>query len=209
MTRAKRVVVRSKRFKCQETTMRIWSRNVGSLLLIGALLLSSGCKKEVASEGTADAQISAAENGVANDAAKAAIVGQWKIDGESSVDLEGLDEAEADFVRAMAQTVRAGVEFGADGSLTMFARVADSPVQREEGTWALVETGMQNFIVEMRTEGSESADRVTFEPMADGTVTMKNGEATLILKKADLDAFLADAEEGEDTDETPDATDAQ
>lgn len=172
--------------------MRTWTRISGSLLLVSALLVSGGCKKsDDAAETPADFE-GAAESGVADDAAKAAIIGQWRIDSESSVELEGLDEAEADFVRAMAETVRAAVEFKADGTLTMHARVADSPVQVEQGTWTLEEVGMQNFVVEMNTEGSESPDRVTIEPQADEGLTMTSGEATLVLKKVDIKTFLAD-----------------
>lgn len=171
-------------------------------LLLAVVFIASGCKKSVKSVETepnaAEATLGAGDNGVAAAAAKEAIVGQWRIDNSGSVDVEGFSEEEAEFLRAMADTVRAGVDFREDGTLEMVARVADSPIERQSGTWKLLEVGTTKFQLELDADDTDENDYVSIEPLEDGSLIMADDDVTLLLRRANLEDFLADAAPTED-----------
>lgn len=177
--------------------MRVFLRTIVPVALGVSLLV--GCKSKTQESETPAVVEGAADNGVAVEAAKASLVGDWLIDSKNAIDLEGMDPDEAAFLEALAATMQAGARFQEDGTALMIARVADAPSQVQPGTWSVKAVELASFTISMQGEGQPAPEDIVMTPQEDGSMQMVSGDATLRLVRGSVEALL----EAKDAPEVP------
>lgn len=162
------------------------------LLALSALIALTGCSKktseneEVEPVGTTEGT---AESGVALDAARQSVIGQWSAELSPSF-LEGLEEAERDLLKSINEVTRTGMKLNEDGTIEMSVVVIGEEKDTVGGTWKIDELGMTGFSLVIHEDEQEEADVAHVEPQADGSLLLNIDGAQMILKKVNLDEYL-------------------
>lgn len=162
------------------------------------LLVACTAKKDAeSSESAAQEMQNARESGVAQDAAKDAMIGEWRMMPKPHEKLD-LQDADIDVLNGLDARTKAGFAFEKDNTVRFGARLADENLEEKHGTWKIQDVELDTFGLQIQWEDEDTAHELTVKPRANGDLDATLQSQEFVLRKASIDDYLASPEDDED-----------